>query len=121
MKLTESLIQCNYIQWLKLQYPKVADVTCAFVNGGARTPSYGARLKREGLQPGFPDLGVFYPSGKYPGLFIEFKAKNGKLTELQKGALARLEEQGYKCYVCYSLEEAIKATRDYLFLDCCDA
>ncbi len=114
MKLLESAIQCNYIQWLKLQYPKVWGVTCAFVNGGARTASYGARLKREGMKPGMPDVGVFFPQGQNHGLFIEFKAKRGKTTLIQQEMLVKLEEQGYKCCVCYSLEEAIKETREYL-------
>lgn len=114
MKFTESIIQCNYIQWLKLQHREVASVTCAFANGGARTASYGARLKREGMQPGFPDVGVFYPFGGYHGLFIEFKSKKGKVTKLQEKALVNLAEKGYSCWVCYSLEDAIKVTRHYL-------
>ena len=56
---SESSIQCNYLKWLNLKYPDVFKVTSSFPNGGVREPRYGARLKREGMKKGFPDLGIF--------------------------------------------------------------
>lgn len=111
---TESAIQASYLLWLNLQYPEVADVTAAFVNGGARDPRYGARLKREGLKKGFPDIGVFYPCGPYHGMFIEFKSLNGAIRKEQSQIIEKLREMGYYVIVCRSFEEAIQYTNLYL-------
>lgn len=110
---SESVIQSHYLTWLKLQYPIARKVTSSFPNSGVRDPRYGARLKREGMTKGFPDLGVFFPSGGFHGLFIEFKTAKGRLSPEQKEVMANLEAQGYKCVVCKSLQEGIDATKDY--------
>jgi len=111
---TESAIQASYLVWLNLQYPEVADVTAAFVNGGARDPRYGARLKREGLKNGFPDIGIFYPCGPYHGMFIEFKSLNGTMRIDQLSIMEKLICHMYKFVVCRSLEEAINETQNYI-------
>jgi hypothetical protein len=110
----ESTIQCSYLTWLELQYPAIFKVTASFPNGGARTKRYGARLKREGMKKGFPDIGIFWPSGIHHGMFIEFKSENGKLNLEQKKVLAELQTRGYNCVICKSLESAIKETKIYL-------
>lgn len=114
MSPSESAIQSSYIAWLNLQYPEIAGVTASFANGGCRDPRYGARLKREGLKKGFPDVGVFYPSNPYHGLFIEFKSANGVLSSEQLTMAGKLTKQMYKCVICRSLEEAISTTKNYL-------
>jgi hypothetical protein len=112
--ISESSIQCNYLIWLKLQHPEIFKVTTSFPNGGAREPRYGARLKREGMKNGFPDLGIFSPCGEYHGMFIEFKNEKGRLTPEQKDVISKLQSKGYNCVVCKSLDEAINQTSKYL-------
>lgn len=111
---SESAIQSSYIVWLNLQYPTVADVTAAFVNGGQRDVRYGKRLNREGLKKGFPDVGVFVANSDYHGLFIEFKSSKGVVRKEQKHVMSVLSAQGYRCAVCRSLEEAMDVTVSYL-------
>lgn len=111
---SESSIQCNYLKWLNLKYPDVFKVTSSFPNGGVREPRYGARLKREGMKKGFPDLGIFYPSSKYHGMFIEFKNEKGRLSVDQKDVIFKLQAKGYNCVVCKSLDDAINETNLYL-------
>lgn len=112
--ISESSIQCNYLKWLNFQHPEVFSVTSSFPNGGVREPRYGARLKREGMKKGFPDLGIFSPCGEYHGMFIEFKSEKGKLSPEQKEVLSKLQNKGYNCVICKSLDDAINQTNMYL-------
>ncbi len=112
--ISESTIQCNYLKWLNFQHPEVFDVTSSFPNGGVREPRYGARLKREGMKKGFPDLGIFYPCGDYPGMFIEFKNEKGRVSTEQKDIISKLQVKGYHCVICRSLDDAITQTNKYL-------
>ena len=52
-------------------------------NEGKRSKTYGARLKRMGLRPGFPDLLITRARGKYHGFAIEMKYGNNKPTKDQ--------------------------------------
>jgi len=54
------------------------------------------------------------PYNGYHGLFIELKSKNGRLSEYQKTWVDNLNDRAYKAVVCYSLDEAINAVREYL-------
>jgi len=54
------------------------------------------------------------PCNGYHGLFIELKSKNGRLSEYQKTWVDNLNDRAYKAVVCYSLDEAINAVREYL-------
>jgi len=125
---TESAIQASFIVWLNLQYPEVAEYCFAFANGGNRPkttyttrsgmlksfcPS-GAKLKREGVKKGLPDVGIFWPVPSCHGLFIEFKAKRGKPSKEQEKVIQALKDKGYFVAVCYNLEEAIQVTVAYL-------
>jgi hypothetical protein len=112
--ISESSIQCAYLKWLNLQHPEVFSVTSSFPNGGVREPRYGARLKREGMKKGFPDLGIFIPCREYHGMFIEFKNEKGRVSPEQKEILYKLEAKGYHCVICKSIDEAINKTNEYL-------
>ncbi len=114
---SESEIQSSCLTWLKLQHPKVYEVTASFPNGGQRDLRYAMRLKREGMKKGFPDNGTFWPSGKYHGLFVEFKSVKGRLSEEQRYVLVKLSEMGYCCVVIRSLEEYMPAVNGYLNLE----
>jgi hypothetical protein len=102
------------MRWLWLAHRKVWEVAFKIPNEGQRSWQMGACMKLEGLKSGVPDVFIAFPSGKSPGLFIEFKAGKNKLTEKQKDMIEKLLAQGYCCYVCYSMDEAIKVTSEYL-------
>ena len=63
---------------------------------------------------GFPDRTVLCPGGKV--LFIEFKAKNKKLTQTQKGIRLVLTKMGFKYYVCDEIGQAEKILDEELLL-----
>ena len=83
-------------------------------NEGKRSYQYGARMKRMGMQKGFPDLFFPYARKNAHGLFIEMKAEKGKATVEQIEWLRRLKERDYKAFLCYGFDEA-KRVIDWYF------
>ena len=83
-----------------------------------------ARLKREGLRPGCPDLFLAVPKSEgsiggglrylFTGLFIEMKRKGGKPSVEQVGFAYMLKQQGYNALICEGADEAIRAINGYL-------
>ena len=88
----------------------------AIPNGGNRDAVTGARLKREGVKSGVPDMMLPVPRGGYCGLFIEVKTPKGRLSVNQQSWFAALEKVGNKCIVVRSPTEAIDAIMEYLSL-----
>ena len=83
---------------------------CHVPNGGNRNPITGAKLKRQGVKPGVPDVLIFdFPSYlKCNGVAIELKRqKGGKLRESQKEWLGKLKYRGWETRVCRGADEAI--------------
>jgi hypothetical protein len=84
------------------------------------------KLKKEGLEPGMPDINLDWPviSGRLgikepphdikAGLRIEMKYGKNKLSDFQKDKKYLLEQAGFKYEVCYSAQEAIRAVIHYL-------
>ena len=83
-------------------------------NEGKRSVVAGAMLKRAGMRPGFPDLFLPRPCGKYHGLFIEMKYDKGKTSADQEWWLATLSREGYAVRVCYGFDEAVRCIQAYL-------
>ncbi len=114
--------QTKFFDWLKYTYPSIRAVSFAIPNGGKRNPMEGARLKRQGVTAGTPDLFIAWPVSCYHGLFIEMKAPKveGKskpsVTPAQKQMLTKLKTQRYKAEVCFGFVEARKAVEEYLDL-----
>lgn len=83
-------------------------------NGGKRSKSEAVRFKAMGVKAGIPDIFLPVARGKYHGLYIELKAKDGRVTNEQRWFLAAAEEQGYKAVVAYGGEAAAKVIYSYL-------
>jgi hypothetical protein len=64
-------------------------------------------VRRATIKKGLPDFGVYRDSRI---LFVEFKVKPNKLSEDQERVFERMGSKGNVIIVCYSLEEATKAT-----------
>lgn len=109
MKDTEHQEQVAWIRWFRLQYPAI--LAFAIPNGGDRHPAVAKKLKDEGATAGVPD--IFIADGK-PGMFIELKAKGGRLSDSQKHRIRELVVAGYQVSVCFGWEEAKKAAVEYL-------
>jgi hypothetical protein len=111
----------NWLRYNKVKHPEF-EFVFAIPNGGARggTPLQriitGRSLKDEGVKRGVPDVFFPIPSGIYHGLFIELKAKGGRVSPEQKGYVKFLNEAGYSAVVCFGYEEAISVINTYLAL-----
>lgn len=84
-------------------------------NGGKRGKIEAARLKRQGVRAGVPDLCIPVPSKDKHGLFIEMKkSEGGKVSASQKVWLKILNDLGYQACVCKGYKEAIDVIESYL-------
>ena len=121
--ITESQLQAQCVAWFRTQYPKI--VLFAIPNAAKRSFRLAAKMKREGMVSGIPDLFVangcitqncIYPQVlEYYGLFIEMKrTPKDKTTDNQNHYLQKLSDAGYKTAVCHSFEEFVKVTKEYL-------
>ena len=59
-------------------------------------------LKADYSKPGYMDLLIITP---YEVLFVEVKAKRGRLSEIQKHRIEELKTMNKKVFVVHSLEE----------------
>ena len=112
MKKTEHQEQVMLITWFRLQYPKY--IIFAIPNGGARHIVTAVKLKAEGVLAGVSDLFLMCANKEYHGLFIEMKAKVGKLSDNQKQFIAAAKERNYLAVVCYGFDEAKEVIINYL-------
>lgn len=73
-----------------------------------------AKLKKEGLKSGVPDLFIPMPTSKHHGLFIEMKRQKGSSISLeQKAWIATLSNEGYKAVICKGAKMAIEEIEKY--------
>ena len=97
-----------------MNYPELSMLT-HIPNEGKRTISAGARLKREGLKKGYPDIILDVPNNNFHGLRIELKRRKGsKKTNEQKEWIKKLCDMGYAASFCYGWEEAWNFIHAYL-------
>lgn len=86
----------------------------AIPNGGDRRASVGARLKREGVRAGVPDLFLPCPRGGYSGLFIEMKRPGMSPRPAQQAWINALRGQGYMVCVCKTVPDFAHVVLGYL-------
>lgn len=84
-----------------------------------RETMYNVRawMKKGGLRPGFPDVGLPVARGTYHGLFLELKTKTGSVKPEQRVWMHNLERQGYYVAVARGWETAAGILRGYMRLD----
>nr|WP_256380195.1 VRR-NUC domain-containing protein [Brenneria sp. hezel4-2-4] len=85
-------------------------------NEGKRGPKAARDAKRLGVRSGVPDLLLALPRGGYACLWIEMKARDGKLTTQQVIWLSRLESVGYYAVYCFGFTQAVNVLERYLNL-----
>lgn len=114
--------QASYFGWVLLMaiQDERYNLIVAVPNGGRRNKMEAARLKKQGVRAGYPDIIVDSPSPFYVGLRIELKRPivTGEAKPVvspeQKNWLTRLQRAGYVCCVCYGVDQAIAATQAYM-------
>ena len=113
MKTTEHDIQVNCVNYFRLRYPK--GLIYAIPNGGQRNVIVASKLKAEGVLSGVPDLCIPIAKKGYNGLYIELKnGKDGKLSDNQKTIMSKLQNEGYRCEVCWSFDEFRNVVDNYM-------
>jgi len=114
-RISEHEEQKAFMEWVKIHettYPGI-DHMFAVPNGGKRSFSVAKKLKAEGVKRGVPDLFLPVPKGLFCGLWIEMKAKDGKLSADQILWRDFLTAKSYAWKVCYGCNEAIKTVQWY--------
>lgn len=105
----------------------VADHLVHVPNGGRRNVPEALRLKRMGVQKGFPDYVLFVAINGWHGLAVEMKrpalpgVERGRVQASQSDWLVRLAAQGYRSEVAYGWQEAARIISDYLGLRSCSS
>jgi len=102
-----------FMRWVSFR-PNVRKYLFAVENGGSRDEREAANIKKMGLVAGVPDYFFMYPTRKYHGMWIEFKAGKNNLTPNQKQFFQTAEDVGYKCAVVWSWMDAVKEVEKYL-------
>ena len=118
--MTEDNIQKAVLQWAswqKYKDGKLSDYLHHSPNGGSRNIVEATKFKRMGVLAGFPDLFLFVARGGYHGLFIELKAKGGRVSKAQADMIARLQEAGYLALVCRGYNEAVDTLKSYMGIE----
>lgn len=98
---------------------KLYDVTYHVPNGGQRSKSTGAAMKRQGVKSGVSDLVVMDARGGWFGLYMEFKASpphTAALAQSQHDWLTLAYDRGYCAVLAVGLEEAKAVLREYAAL-----
>jgi hypothetical protein len=107
----ESVEQAWLARWLDIK----CICWCHVPNGGARNMITGARLKREGVKKGVPDILIFDPPRRAQGVGVAIelkKAKGGTVSPEQVGWLAALNARGWITYVAHGADDAIRMLTD---------
>jgi hypothetical protein len=83
-------------------------------NGGNRNYKEAAKMKREGVKAGIPDICICEPRGAYHGFYIELKVGYNKPSNKQQEVMDQLKVRGYKVEWSNSLDEVIDLIDEYL-------
>lgn len=115
---SEHDMQVAVIDWCRAhegRWPALRSLY-AIPNGGHRHIATAKKLKKEGVRAGVPDLHLPILGGRreYIGLWIEMKAKGGRVSPAQAAWHKELTDYRHRVVVCWTAEDAIKAIKDYL-------
>lgn len=114
INLTEEQEHVALADWLR--FKKIRFTTSA--NGGLRHPSVANKLHKMGVSPGFPDIEIPIPRGKFHGCYVELKRKKkGIVSAYQKDWLEFLSNNGYFATLAYGFDEAKELIEFYLSLE----
>jgi hypothetical protein len=113
----EHRIQCDFINLARIYLAHTAYIIYANVNesyGGTKKDMIrGAKFKREGRLAGVPDTFLAWARLGFHGLYIEFKAPRGRLSDKQKSVIKALRDAGYCVAVCRDAIDAYGLLKRY--------
>lgn len=102
-----------FMQWVR-HNPDIHKFLYAIEHGVKLPKIVAALLKLLGVKPGISDYQFTRSRHGYHGLWIEFKAGKGQLSEHQKEFFDIQRSEGYKCVVVWHWEDAMKEIQEYL-------
>lgn len=105
---TEHAEQCAVASWLRAQ----GVWFFAVPNGAKMGPAEAAKMKREGLRPGIPDL-LIVDKGKRIALEMK-RREGGRVSPEQASAMAHLGGEGWMCIIAHGAEDAIGVLKEIL-------
>lgn len=114
---TEDEEQMAVVEWARLQMGRWPELEWLYhiPNGGKRGKIEAARFKAMGVKAGVPDLCLPVPMGRYHGLYIEMKRREGgKLSSDQRRWIEGLRANGYCVWRCDGAQQAIAVLEAYL-------
>lgn len=91
-------------------------------NGGSRGGSAlqrtinGKRLKDEGVKAGVPDIFVPVPCGRFCGLYVELKKRQGGRVSLEQRKFADELDPRYMLVIAHGAEDGIRKISNYFAL-----
>lgn len=117
MQMTEHAIQATAVALLR----KRGVTFFAVPNGGLRSKATAAKLWREGVQAGVPDLVVLDPPpksvGQYVGLAIEVKTQSGRPTPQQVEWMHQFAARRWAARIAYGLAELLGVLHELGYLE----
>lgn len=122
MEPLEHDIQKGFIELVRLHEVRYPDLLLghAIPNGGGRGKAQAGMLKAEGVRAGVWDwhLPTCGSSSQYDspwrGLWIEFKSRTGRMSQLQDYFGKQMIGRDHVCVVARDFELAWSLTKDYL-------
>lgn len=115
-KNTEARIQTECVVWFWNYYPQYRRLLFHVENENSRPDGnaiQGAMRKAMGVVAGVSDLILLVPSGKFHGLCIEMKDKDGQQRKEQREWQVLVEAQGYRYEICRSKAQFEEIIEDY--------
>jgi len=107
----EDALQEQVFTYLRLQYGSRSHIQFfAVPNGGKRNVWEAARLKKQGVRAGVPDIFIFWDGGY--GV-IELKIGGGYLSKMQVIFREEWVSRGDKYAVCRTLESVIDTLKQW--------
>lgn len=117
MRESEDEHQASLFRWSELMTRQYPELRLMFhpPNGGLRTQRTAAKLRRQGVKPGVPDVVLPVPRHGFHGLFLELKRPGPHSTSpAQRAYVQALNEQGYLALVVVGWEAARDLITRYL-------
>jgi hypothetical protein len=111
--MSEHQTQSAFFDWVAHQRFPGVDLMHAIPNGGERHPAVAAKLKKEGVKPGVPDVSWPVARGGFIGLAIEFKHGDGNPTKEQRARITRMQIEGWLVAVCWDWHAAARLVTGY--------
>lgn len=114
---SEQAMLFNWAMMARGKYPEL-DLMYAIPNGGYRSIKTAKLMKATGVKAGIPDICLPVARHGFHALYIEMKRrKGGTVSVAQKSMINALAAQGNLAIVCYGMDEAIDALKNYLSSD----